>query len=132
MNEQIEKKEYSFLQQAFVFTVIMLLSNVVSKFLFIPIPASVLGLVFLFFALVFKIIKLEHVESLGGMLTSLVSFLFVPSGISVVKSLGIMKDSGVQIVVTIFIATVLLLAVTGWSTILLLKVREVASSANKN
>ncbi|WEG73970.1 antiholin-like murein hydrolase modulator LrgA [Vagococcus intermedius] len=127
-----EEKKYSFLQQAFVFTVIMLLSNVVSKFLFIPIPASVLGLVFLFFALVFKIIKLEHVESLGGLLTGLVSFLFVPSGISVVKSLGIMKDSGIQIVLTIFIATVLLLAVTGWSTILLLRIRKVIGLSNKN
>ncbi len=39
-----------------------------------------------------KIIKLEQVESLGTALTSLIGFLFVPAGISVMNSLGVMQQ----------------------------------------
>ncbi len=57
----------------------------------IPIPASVVGLVLLFVLLCLKVIKLEQVETLGTSLTSLIGFLFVPSGISVMNSLGVMR-----------------------------------------
>lgn len=107
------KKVYGFLYQAFIFSVIMLVSNFISSKLPFPMPASVVGLILLFTLLSLKIVKLEQVETLGTSLTSLISFLFVPSGISVINSLGIMEKSGVQIVLVIVIATITLLAITG-------------------
>ena len=76
-------------------------------------PASVIGLVLLFLALCLKIIKLEQVESLGTALTSLIGFLFVPAGISVMNSLGVMQQYGIQICLVIIVATIILLGVTG-------------------
>ncbi|MBS4162708.1 antiholin-like murein hydrolase modulator LrgA, partial [Klebsiella pneumoniae] len=92
------RKVFGFLTQAFIFAVIMLVSNGIAGMLPIPIPASVIGLVLLFTLLCTKVIKLEQVESLGTALTSLIGFLFVPSGISDMNSLGVMQEYGLLIV----------------------------------
>lgn len=118
------KKIYSFLQQAFVFALIMLLANFIVGVLPFPMPASVMGLILLFIALCLKIVKLEQVEALGTSLTGLISFLFVPSGISVINSLGIMGQYGLQIVLIIIIATTILLAITGWTATALLNLKR--------
>lgn len=107
------KKVYGFLTQAFIFAVIMMVSNMIAAFVPIPIPASVVGLVLLFLLLCLKVIKLEQVETLGTSLTSLIGFLFVPSGISVMNSLGVMRQYGLQIVLVILLATIILLGATG-------------------
>ncbi|MCY9033375.1 antiholin-like murein hydrolase modulator LrgA [Bacillus inaquosorum] len=107
------KKVYGFLTQAFIFAVIMLVSNMIATIVPIPIPASVVGLVLLFLLLCLKVIKLEQVETLGSSLTSLIGFLFVPSGISVMNSLGVMQQYGLQIVLVILLATIILLGATG-------------------
>ncbi|EMA6343387.1 antiholin-like murein hydrolase modulator LrgA [Bacillus cytotoxicus] len=107
------KKVYSFLSQAFIFSAIMLVSHMIASHLPIPMPSSVIGLVILFSLLCLKVIKLEQVESLGTALTGIIGFLFVPSGISVINSLGVMGQYFVQIITVIVVATVILLAVTG-------------------
>ncbi|MCY8719758.1 antiholin-like murein hydrolase modulator LrgA [Bacillus sp. S10C12M] len=116
------KKVYGFLTQAFIFAVIMLVSNMIAAIVPIPIPASVVGLVLLFLLLCLKVIKLEQVETLGTSLTSLIGFLFVPSGISVINSLGVMQQYGLQIVLVILLATIILLGATGLFSQLILSI----------
>ncbi|MGD7060896.1 antiholin-like murein hydrolase modulator LrgA [Bacillus altitudinis] len=117
-------KVYGFLSQAFIFATVMFVSNLISMYLPIPMPASVIGLVLLFILLTTKIVKLEQVEQLGSSLTGLISFLFVPSGISVIQSLGVMQEVGVQVVGVIIIATIMLLAATGLFSQLLMQLTE--------
>ncbi|PRS31264.1 antiholin-like murein hydrolase modulator LrgA [Bacillus pumilus] len=117
-------KVYGFLSQAFIFATVMFVSNLISMYLPIPMPASVIGLVLLFVLLTTKVVKLEQVEQLGTSLTGLISFLFVPSGISVIQSLGVMQEVGVQVVGVIIIATIMLLAATGLFTQLLMQLSE--------
>ncbi|KMY21624.1 antiholin-like murein hydrolase modulator LrgA [Bacillus pumilus] len=117
-------KVYGFLSQAFIFATVMFVSNLISMYLPIPMPASVIGLVLLFVLLTTKIIKLEQVEQLGTSLTGLISFLFVPSGISVIQSLGVMQEVGVQVVGVIIIATIMLLAATGLFTQFLMQLSD--------
>ncbi|WP_244287848.1 antiholin-like murein hydrolase modulator LrgA [Bacillus velezensis] len=102
----------------------MLISNGIAAIVPIPIPASVVGLVLLFVLLCLKVIKLEQVETLGTSLTSLIGFLFVPSGISVMNSLGVMQQYGVQIALVILLATIILLGATGLFSQLILSVSQ--------
>lgn len=120
----MEKKVYSFLQQAAVFAFIMLIANGLSHISPIPMPASVIGMVLLFIGLCTKIIKLEQVEGLGTSLSNIITFLFVPSGISLINSLGIMQKFGVQIIFVIIVATLALLATTGWAGTFLLHIKD--------
>ncbi|AQP54619.1 antiholin LrgA [Vagococcus penaei] len=121
---QVKVKATPFLQQAFIFSLIILISNGLSFILPIPMPASVIGLILLFIALCTNIVKLEQVEGLSNNLSTIISFLFVPSGISLINSLDLMKTSGSQILLIIFVATFVLLALTGWSASYLLKARR--------
>ncbi|KAF1681507.1 MULTISPECIES: antiholin-like murein hydrolase modulator LrgA [Bacillus] len=123
------KKVYGFLTQAFIFAVIMLVSNMIAAIVPIPIPASVVGLVLLFLLLCLKVIKLEQVETLGTSLTSLIGFLFVPSGISVMNSLGVMQQYGLQIVLVILLATIILLGATGLFSQLILSLSRKRETA---
>lgn len=116
-------KAVPFLQQAFIFAIVMLVANIIKGFLPMPMPASAIGLILLFIALSTKIVKVEQVEGLGNKLISIISFLFVPAAISVINSLGILSTSGLQIMLIIIVATVILLTITGWSTQVFLKKR---------
>lgn len=120
----MEKKVYSFLQQAFIFALIMLLANGIARILPIPVPASVIGMILLFVGLCTKLIKLEQVESLSNSLSRVITFLFVPSGISLVNSLDIMQHYGLQILFVILVATLALLAATGWTGAFLLHIKD--------
>ncbi|WP_207941992.1 murein hydrolase regulator LrgA [Enterococcus sp. DIV2402] len=120
----MEKKVYSFLQQAFIFALIMLIANGLTKIMPIPVPASVIGMILLFVGLCTKIIKLEQVEDLSNSLSRVITFLFVPSGISLINSLDIMKQYGFQILFVILVATLALLASTGWTGAFLLHIKD--------
>ncbi|KAF1304135.1 antiholin-like murein hydrolase modulator LrgA [Enterococcus saccharolyticus] len=120
----MEKKVYSFLQQAFIFALIMLLANGLALIIPIPVPASVIGMILLFVGLCTKIIKLEQVEELSNSLSRVITFLFVPSGISLINSLDIMQQYGLQILFVILVATLALLASTGWTGAFLLHIKD--------
>ncbi len=120
----MEKKVYSFLQQAFIFALIMLIANGLTKIMPISVPASVIGMILLFVGLCTKIIKLEQVEDLSNSLSRVITFLFVPSGISLINSLDIMKQYGFQILFVILVATLALLASTGWTGAFLLHIKD--------
>ncbi len=80
----------------------------------IPMPASVIGLVLLFIALCTGVIKLGQVEKVGTTLTNNIGFLFVPAGVSVINSLGILSTGPILIILLIIISTLLLLLCTGF------------------
>ena len=81
-------------------------------------------MILLFISLCTGVVKLEQVEGLSNSLSKVITFLFVPSGISLVNSLDLMASYGLQIVFVILVATLALLFVTGWSGALLLKLRQ--------
>ncbi|MGW7904869.1 antiholin-like murein hydrolase modulator LrgA [Staphylococcus xylosus] len=107
-------KTYNFFHQALVIAIIMLISNIIESFMPIPMPASVIGLVLLFIALCTGVIKLGQVEKVGTTLTNNIGFLFVPAGVSVINSLGILSTSPILIILLIIISTLLLLLCTGF------------------
>ena len=51
-----------------------------------PIPASVYGMTILFVALKFRLIKLEEIETVGGMLLALMPLSLVPAAVGLVDS----------------------------------------------
>jgi holin-like protein len=130
VNEMSTKKVYGFMMQAFIFTIIMLVSNLIAAKLPIPMPASVIGMIILFVLLCTKVVKLEQVEDLGMALNAKIGFFFVPAGISVINSLGLMQKYGIQICAVIFAATVILLGVTGLFSDMLLGKSEGKNSIN--
>jgi len=110
------------LQQMGIFAGVLFVSSLISP-LFpksFPVPTPVIGLVLMYVLLASHIVKLYQVEKMADFLISLIAFLFVPSGIQMANSLNVFTDngalSGVMLIVTIILATVILLVVIAYTT----------------
>nr|WP_125640757.1 CidA/LrgA family protein [Levilactobacillus tangyuanensis] len=121
-----EKPASPILIQMGIFAAILFVSSLISP-LFpasFPVPTPVIGLVILYALLASHIVKLRNVEKFGDFMISLIAFLFVPSGIQLAASLDILKTQGVQIVVVVLIATIVLLVVVAYTAAFLIRIRK--------
>ncbi|KPJ21899.1 antiholin-like murein hydrolase modulator LrgA [Streptococcus phocae] len=116
------KHKYSVIYQSVVVGSIVMVSKAIEVMLPIKMPASVIGLVLLFIALSAHLIKLEQVETVADSLVANIGLFFVPAGVSVINSLGILQEHLILNTLLIFISTLLLLVGTGWMTQLLMAV----------
>lgn len=88
----------------------------------LPIPGTVLGLILLFLALQFRIIKIEMIEDICDILISHMSFLFVPAGVGLITSFEILNGKILPFIVIIFISTAVVWIVTAYVVTFLRKV----------
>lgn len=108
-----KKKEAPILVQMGIFAAILFVSQLISD-LFpksFVVPTPLIGMILLYVLLATHIVKLEQVEKFGDFMIGLIAFLFVPSGIQLAGSLGLMKQEGIQDVAVIILATIILLVV---------------------
>ena len=80
----------------------------------IPIPASMIGLIFLFLGLKFKIVKLEWVEQGGNWLLAELLLFFIPSAVGIVNYHEIFSMQGAETVLLIAFSTVIVIGVTAY------------------
>ena len=74
------------------------------------IPGSVIGMVLLFLALAFKVVKPNKVKKLSTLLTENMGLFFLPAGVGLMNSLGIISQYWVVIVTASDISTILVIA----------------------
>ena len=79
----------------------------------LPVPASIYGLVLLFTALEFGIIKLSAVENAGKFLIEIMPVMFIPAGAGLVESWSALKPICVQVVVIMFVSTIVVMVISG-------------------
>ncbi|WP_244066887.1 antiholin-like murein hydrolase modulator LrgA [Staphylococcus argenteus] len=117
-------KPAHFFHQVIVIALVLFVSKIIESFMPIPMPmpASVIGLVLLFILLCTGAVKLGEVEKVGTTLTNNIGLLFVPAGISVVNSLGVISQAPFLIIGLIIVSTILLLICTGYVTQIIMKV----------
>ncbi|HDD0888010.1 TPA: antiholin-like murein hydrolase modulator LrgA [Staphylococcus aureus] len=115
-------KPAHFFHQVIVIALVLFVSKIIESFMPIPMPASVIGLVLLFVLLCTGTVKLGEVEKVGTTLTNNIGLLFVPAGISVVNSLGVISQAPFLIIGLIIVSTILLLICTGYVTQIIMKV----------
>ena len=104
---------------AFSFT-----GEVLNRLIPLPVPASIYGLVLLFLALEFKIIKVEHIKEVSKFLLGIMSIFFVPSSVGFINALPLMKKFGIQFALIGIVSTFIVFGVTGRITQQLMKIRN--------
>lgn len=77
-------------------------------------PSSIIGMILLTCLLKFKVIKLEKIQKISDFLVSNIGFFFVPPGIALMLYLDLIQEEFWPILVSAFVSTILVLAVTGW------------------
>ena len=74
------------------------------------IPGSVIGMVLLFLALAFKVVKPNKVKKLSTLLTENMGLFFLPAAVGLMNSLGIISQYWVVIVTASVVSTILVIA----------------------
>jgi holin-like protein len=73
----------------------------------LPIPGSVLGVLLLFFLLLFGVLKLEYVEEVADFLLKHLMFFFVPIAVGLMASMDIFYESGWILALALFAAALI-------------------------
>lgn len=89
-----------------------------------PIPASIYGMLLLFLALALKIIPVTLVKDAGDFLTGFLPVLFVVPIVNLLDCWDTILSALLPIALIILVSTLLVFAVSGWVTQLLLKKKE--------
>lgn len=102
-----------YLTQFLIIMGFTLTGEVLQRIIPLPIPASVYGLVLLFLALCFGLVKLEQVKATGTFLTSILPILFVSPAVGIVEDWGLIREDLVPIVLLLVASTVLTFGISG-------------------
>lgn len=74
-----------------------ILSGVMSTI--VAIPGSVIGMVLLFLALHFNVLKMEQVDEVGTWLTDNMAIFFVPAGVGLMTNFDVLAQSWLQLLI---------------------------------
>jgi holin-like protein len=92
--------------------VMQLLGEVVARWLALPIPGPVLGMLFLFVALVLRAGPDAELQATSGNLLQHLSLLFVPAGVGIMVHLHRVADEWLPLLLSLLISTAATLVVT--------------------
>jgi len=102
-----------YLTQFLIIMGFTLLGEALQRIIPLPIPASVYGLLLLFCALNFKIVKLEQVKETAGFLSSILPILFVSPAVGIVEDWALIRDDLLAILLLLVASTVLTFGISG-------------------
>lgn len=102
-----------YLRQFVIILCISLLGEILRVLIPLPIPASVYGLVFMFFALATGILKVRQVKEASMFLIEIMPVMFIPAGVGLLESWSSLKPIWIPVVFIIVITTIIVMVVTG-------------------
>ncbi|WP_407350744.1 CidA/LrgA family protein [Lactococcus garvieae] len=87
--------------------------DTLSNSLYLPVPGSILGMIFLFLALQFKVLKFTDVDEVGSFLINNMTILFLPAGVGIMAKWSLISDFWWQIAVIVLLALIVNVFVLG-------------------
>ena len=98
------------------FGIILLISfvgEILEKWIPLPIPASIYGIILLFLCLKLNIIPHEAVHETGKFLIEIMPLMFIPAGVGLIDSWGVLKPLLLPVTVITAASLVLVFGVSG-------------------
>lgn len=94
---------------------ILFIAHVTQSITRLPIPATVLGMIILLVCLLTGILKLEKIENVAQFFLDHLTFLFIPGGVGLIASLGLIREQWLPILIVIVLTTAIVIAATGFT-----------------
>ena len=101
------------LKQFLIIIGISLVGEVLNYILPLPIPASIYGMLLLFGGLLSGVLKIESVKDAGRFLIEIMPVMFIPAGVGLMTSWGVLQPVLVPVSIITVAALVAVMAVTG-------------------
>ena len=93
--------------QLMIIFMISLVGEGISSVFHLPVPGSIIGLVLLFLALQFKILRLRHISMVGNFLLANMTILFLPPAVGIMDKLQVIAPYLLPIILIVLGAIVL-------------------------
>ncbi len=99
----------------FIILLFYFLGNLISELIGGFIPGSVIGMVFLFFSLLLKLVNPEKVKPVANFITGHMALYFIPVGVGMMVSIHYLSHIWPVIVLASIVSMVLVMVSTGWA-----------------
>lgn len=93
--------------QLMIIFMISLVGEGISSAFHLPIPGSIIGLVLLFLALQFKLLRLRHISMVGNFLLANMTILFLPPAVGIMDKFQVIAPYLLPIILIVLGAIVL-------------------------
>lgn len=105
-----------YLRQLLIILIFSFAGEVLHYLVPIQIPASIYGLVLLFIGLMTGLIQLSQVQETAKFLIETMPMMFIPAGVGLLESWGVLKPILVPVILILVVSTVLVMGVSGLVT----------------
>lgn len=105
-----------FLKQIMLIVIFTFLGELCHWLIPLPIPAAIYGLIFLFLALICRLIPESAIDISGDFLISLLPLLFIAPTVNLQDSWGLIRDSVWAILAIVTVTTILTFVCSGLAT----------------
>lgn len=103
------------LEQVLRIFLLCVLGEVIAGFLTIPFPGSVMAMILLFLCLLFRLIKIEQIDTVSDFLLKNMPLLFIPSTVSFISYLDVLQGVMFKFLFICIITTVITFFCTAYS-----------------
>ena len=93
--------------QLMIIFMISLVGDGISSVFHLPVPGSIIGLVLLFLALQFKLLRLRHISMVGNFLLANMTILFLPPAVGIMDKFQVIAPYLLPIILIVLGAIVL-------------------------
>lgn len=100
-------------REALIILILYIIGEVITAVTHVPIPGNIIAMILLFIALCLKIIKLEQINTISNFFLDHLAFFFLPAGVAVMNSFGLIKANIVQILIVCLVTTAITMTITG-------------------
>ena len=108
-----------------IWAVVELVSSLLSNI--ITMPGTIIGMIILFLLLQFKIMKEETIKDVADFLLGNMAIFFVPAGVSLINSLGLITENMLVLLLSGTVATIIIMIVTGKIVEIMINKKDISS-----
>lgn len=102
-----------YIKQFTLIALMTFLGEMLHSLLPLPVPGSIYGMLLLFLCLQTGILKLTQIEETADLLLGVMPIFFISPTVSLMSSIGVIKDSLLGVILICIASTVAVMAVTG-------------------
>lgn len=113
-----------YIKQFGIIIFLSLIGEVLHKFLPLPIPASIYGIIILFLCLELKIISVSGIKEVSSFLIEIMPIMFIPAAVGLMDSWQTIKASWISYTMITVISTFIVMIVSGKVVQLVIKLSK--------
>ena len=102
-----------YIKQLSIILAISFFGEILYAVLPFPIPASIYGLLLMFFALLFHVIRLEDVQETANYLVEIMTIMFIPAAVGLITAFDLLRENLVAYVIIMVVSTIVVFFISG-------------------